>query len=115
MKTPKFQEYMLNEIYKLKGDAIKLTLEERLNCAYKIIKSNMLIYNKFEKNGFFKSFIMATRGLVFSNDNSDIIDLIDFSYIVLKDKIDCEEEYFNMKREIIVVKEENKKTFRRIL
>lgn len=97
---PKFQEYMLNEIYKMKGDATALSLEERLEYAYKIIKSNILIYNKFEKNSFFKNFLMASKVLVFQSDKNKLIDIVNISYEVLKSKENIQEDYEEIIKEL---------------
>lgn len=92
-ELPRFQEFMLNEIYKIKGDAKKLTLEERLDTAYQIIKNNESIYKKFKNNNFLKSFIFTAKTLYFKTDNNKLVDIIHLSYEVLKDKEEVEEYY----------------------
>lgn len=92
-ELPRFQEFMLNEIYKIKGDATKLTLEERLDTAYQIIKNNELIYKKFKNNNFLKSFIFTAKTLYFKTDTNPLVDIIHLSYEVLKDKEEVEEYY----------------------
>ena len=92
-ELPRFQEFMLNEIYKIKGDATKLTLEERLDTAYQIIKNNESIYKKFKNNNFLKSFIFTAKTLYFKTDNTPLVDIIHLSYEVLKDKEEVEEYY----------------------
>ena len=92
-ELPRFQEFMLNEIYKIKGDATKLTLEERLDTAYQIIKNNESIYKKFKNNNFLKSFIFTAKTLYFKTDNNQLVDIIHLSYEVLKDKEEVEEYY----------------------
>jgi len=92
-ELPRFQEFMLNEIYKIKGDATKLTLEERLDTAYQIIKNNESIYKKFKNNNFLKSFIFTAKTLYFKTDNNPLVDIIHLSYEVLKDKEEVEEYY----------------------
>lgn len=92
-ELPRFQEFMLNEIYKIKGDATKLTLEERLDTAYQIIKNNESIYKKFKNNNFLKSFIFTAKTLYFKKDNNPLVDIIHLSYEVLKDKEEVEEYY----------------------
>lgn len=92
-ELPRFQEFMLNEIYKIKGDATKLTLEERLDTAYQIIKNNESIYKKFKNNNFLKSFIFTAKTLYFKTDTNPLVDIIHLSYEVLKDKEEVEEYY----------------------
>lgn len=92
-ELPRFQEFMLNEIYKIKGDATKLTLEERLDTAYQIIKNNESIYKKFKNNNFLKSFIFTAKTLYLKTDNNPLVDIIHLSYEVLKDKEEVEEYY----------------------
>lgn len=92
-ELPRFQEFMLNEIYKIKGDAKKLTLKERLDTAYQIIKNNESIYKKFKNNNFLKSFIFTAKTLYFKTDNNKLVDIIHLSYEVLKDKEEVEEYY----------------------
>ena len=92
-ELPRFQEFMLNEIYKIKGDATKLTLEERLDTAYQIIKNNESMYKKFKNNNFLKSFIFTAKTLYFKTDTNPLVNIIHLSYEVLKDKEEVEEYY----------------------
>jgi uncharacterized protein YecA (UPF0149 family) len=116
-ETPKLQQWLLNEILKQYGD---ICLEERLNAAYLIIKSQPKIYKKLKENNFLQSFITISQLLVNNNDKVLLHDLIDFSYIVLHDKEDVKQSYFELKREIESMhtyerKEEKQKNFTRIL
>lgn len=109
-ELPRFQEFMLNEIFKLRGDAYELSLEERLKTAYIIISKNKSIYNNFIKNNFFRSFLMTSKVLVFQSDENKLIDIIDISYKVLRSKENIQKDYEQIINELSINDSLEKKT-----
>lgn len=113
-KLNKFAEMLHNDIYK---DDKVITLEDRLLKAYEVITSEKYksIYNKMKEKNFFMCFIEVTQTLIYSTDKARLIDLIDMSFIILDEKENVKDTYFEMKKEIESIKPiEERKPFKAV-